>query len=126
MSLSLAEQRKHAEAALLRLAKNPIPGVDRALRVLVPHLHPDDAAMRFGALREVCADQTLMVEHARAHPDEGAAALAAEYYWAGLVQRRLGEMFTPTMAFNDDRTPWTPGSQWNVPAVPKQARAVAA
>ncbi len=99
-------ERAATAGALLALTKNPPADLTRALADLVPHLHPVDAATRFGALQDTCADAKAMTLHARGHAGDDAARVAADH-WADLIQRRLGEMFTPTTAYHDN------GSQWS-------------
>ena len=92
------------------------------LRRLVPRLHPTEAADRFHGLQNACEGRVkvLAALEIPGADDLGEAVAVAKPYWDGLVDNRLDHMFAPSIAFNDDGTPWTPtdaGSSWTVQTV---------
>ncbi len=115
------------EAALLELASTAsLCSYDDALvaeelATIVPHLHPTGALMRFAGLRQSNDALTKVMAWSGSGSQtlRDAAAKAVEYQ-EGLVAHRLRQMFTPTVAYNDD------GSRWSAPVVAEQTRAVAA
>ena len=115
------------EDALVRLAVDSrLFGWDTELVAselgpLVPHLHPSEAKDRFHGLQNACEGRVRVLA-ALGIPgadDLSEAVAVARPHWDGLVEDRIRHLFAPTVAFNDDGTPWTPtdsGSQWTAQA----------
>jgi hypothetical protein len=98
VSIPLAADVPPATAAglfLLAYGAETAGEIAEGLSRLVPHLHPDEARQRFGALVK-----------ARGGLLKAAMSPLSEDQFAGLVAHALRQLSNPSVAFDEDGQPW--------------------